>query len=526
MSATWDPSYLLDVHPDRSDFTCVGTTKQGRRCRNSFISAVSLTEASTILAVLKSMTFRYRRDFIVQISPKLDRLAELTLCPLWHRDHKHGNCQRPQVYHKWLSVVSAWRANMLARGVQDLSGYNPPPSIISAPPITPLPPPSVLSDFTPLPLNPSHTNTHSIPSPSTLLHNQEISTYGLPSPLSHETAIQPTIAYPLPTGLVPPSTISSTNSAAVSIPSFHDSAYSTAHTDASTDIESLPTGPAMAYPSPPLSPWSMDPPSPTASINSSHSPTSSESFVTRTPDSASSPGRSSNSRDSSRGQSLPTAATFTNALSLALSNVLLTAQPSRSARSSSSAGSSLNSSASRRPSGRTSERSSTDANPLATALATTLATVLTEHLTIALTQELAQSEGLAALAPLFQSAFGTQPSSGRSSRRSSNRSTNSTASNPPDVSQTAALALTPIAAPSPQVVTAPSLSTSVPSVHVNRRPLTDPCYICVLPIDDPEDAVWCRGSCGQNFHAECFHMWAESQVNGGRDIECGFWYAL
>jgi hypothetical protein len=84
MPTFWDPRCILDIYPNQYGFTCTGITKKGARCRNSFISNADKTEASKILDWLAE------RDIIVEdlnrrIGPKLVRLAELTLCPRWHR---------------------------------------------------------------------------------------------------------------------------------------------------------------------------------------------------------------------------------------------------------------------------------------------------------------------------------------------------------------------------------------------------------------------------------------------------------
>jgi hypothetical protein len=49
-----------------------------------------------------------------------------------------------------------------------------------------------------------------------------------------------------------------------------------------------------------------------------------------------------------------------------------------------------------------------------------------------------------------------------------------------------------------------------------RKPIDGECPICVFDMDaDTEELVWCKASCGQNFHRECFEQWRRSK-NGGR----------
>jgi hypothetical protein len=51
----------------------------------------------------------------------------------------------------------------------------------------------------------------------------------------------------------------------------------------------------------------------------------------------------------------------------------------------------------------------------------------------------------------------------------------------------------------------------------NRKPIDGDCPICFneLAADGGEDIVWCRATCGQNVHKECFEMWAATKRQGG-----------
>jgi hypothetical protein len=49
----------------------------------------------------------------------------------------------------------------------------------------------------------------------------------------------------------------------------------------------------------------------------------------------------------------------------------------------------------------------------------------------------------------------------------------------------------------------------------NRKPVDGECPICVFDMEASEDLVWCKTSCGQNFHKECFEQWKISR-HGGR----------
>lgn len=66
---------------------------------------------------------------------------------------------------------------------------------------------------------------------------------------------------------------------------------------------------------------------------------------------------------------------------------------------------------------------------------------------------------------------------------------------------------------SPQIrpIPTPARTSTVSEVHhtcdVVRKPITEDCGICYEPIHHLKDAVWCRASCGQNVHRECFNNW-------------------
>ncbi|KAI0844279.1 hypothetical protein F5Y00DRAFT_202894 [Daldinia vernicosa] len=51
----------------------------------------------------------------------------------------------------------------------------------------------------------------------------------------------------------------------------------------------------------------------------------------------------------------------------------------------------------------------------------------------------------------------------------------------------------------------------------NRKSLEDDCPICFTPFEGAEDAVYCRATCGQNIHKECFEMWAVTKRKSTRD---------
>src|SRR5436309_736513 len=98
MSLLWDPRAVLDVYPDSYGFTCVGKTKKGLRCKQSFISGADLSKASRILD-----TITLWNPKSVDVYDKLSELAYLTLCPRWHRNP--GYCQVTEMVHKWYTMI-------------------------------------------------------------------------------------------------------------------------------------------------------------------------------------------------------------------------------------------------------------------------------------------------------------------------------------------------------------------------------------------------------------------------------------
>ncbi|KFA72294.1 hypothetical protein S40288_02416 [Stachybotrys chartarum IBT 40288] len=55
--------------------------------------------------------------------------------------------------------------------------------------------------------------------------------------------------------------------------------------------------------------------------------------------------------------------------------------------------------------------------------------------------------------------------------------------------------------------------------HRNRKEIEGDCPICFSELDaeSPDSIVWCRAACGQNFHSECFRIWARTK---GGNVPC------
>jgi hypothetical protein len=98
----WDPRLLLDCYPLREKFKCTGTTKKGARCGQTFIEHKSKSDSDRVLSILSS------KDIIAnglddRIKNCLRTLAELTLCPRWHR-----GSQSNTVYLKWFQTINSF----------------------------------------------------------------------------------------------------------------------------------------------------------------------------------------------------------------------------------------------------------------------------------------------------------------------------------------------------------------------------------------------------------------------------------
>lgn len=85
----WDPRSVLDVWPKSGNFTCVGVTQRGARCRQWMFSAADKREASEILDDMAALNPQHG----VPIS-LLQELASVTLCGRWHRKESHSQVSR------------------------------------------------------------------------------------------------------------------------------------------------------------------------------------------------------------------------------------------------------------------------------------------------------------------------------------------------------------------------------------------------------------------------------------------------
>jgi len=99
---------LLNLFPESSAFTCVGTTKQKYRCCNR-INQADLAQAGRVLDRLSNRNI-YNEAFIEELQPLMLELARLILCRRWHRDRIP---QGPYISAYWLQILSDYRLNMI-----------------------------------------------------------------------------------------------------------------------------------------------------------------------------------------------------------------------------------------------------------------------------------------------------------------------------------------------------------------------------------------------------------------------------
>jgi uncharacterized Zn finger protein len=60
---------------------------------------------------------------------------------------------------------------------------------------------------------------------------------------------------------------------------------------------------------------------------------------------------------------------------------------------------------------------------------------------------------------------------------------------------------------------------------IKRRSIEGDCPICYEEMKSSEQLVWCKNSCGNNIHLECFNNWCKSK-NNMEEITCVYCRAL
>ncbi|KAF2401368.1 hypothetical protein EJ06DRAFT_389370 [Trichodelitschia bisporula] len=113
------PSLLQDIDPLAPGFTCIGTTKQGLRCRQSFISYQSKSLAHQRLQKMLSGdpgdSFELHR---------LQELADWCLCPRWHNSTNPHHRQDRKLAEEWYRKLTSSKALPV---IQNNTGLISPP---------------------------------------------------------------------------------------------------------------------------------------------------------------------------------------------------------------------------------------------------------------------------------------------------------------------------------------------------------------------------------------------------------------
>lgn len=70
---------------------------------------------------------------------------------------------------------------------------------------------------------------------------------------------------------------------------------------------------------------------------------------------------------------------------------------------------------------------------------------------------------------------------------------------------------------------APALPTDIAADTFNdgnRKPIADDCSICFTRLEEEEESVWCKASCGNNVHKSCFEHWAKTKPGNATCVYC------
>jgi regulator of replication initiation timing len=91
------------INPRDSGFTCIGLTKQKRRCGNSFLSNNNKADAADVLRQMRSTEPGNTLEL-----PSLCELANALLCPRWHNHGTHD--QTEPIARSWYRLLADARA--------------------------------------------------------------------------------------------------------------------------------------------------------------------------------------------------------------------------------------------------------------------------------------------------------------------------------------------------------------------------------------------------------------------------------
>ena len=154
----WNARAVLDVYPEEPDFTCVGTTQKGLRCRNSFIKRQYLLQAGVVLDSISQISLIRQIADEARLLTILSTISWLTLCPRWHqKPGRHG--QTYTVAFEWLRILRS-EAEIYQGPIRQIRSV---PTSSNSTGYLPSPPP------TPSAQSSSHSQTRrsAVPSPET-----------------------------------------------------------------------------------------------------------------------------------------------------------------------------------------------------------------------------------------------------------------------------------------------------------------------------------------------------------------------
>jgi hypothetical protein len=505
---------ILDVYPDDPSFTCVGTTKQGRRCRNSFIRNAYLSEANDLLDDLPEIVGSGRQQY--ELLPNLRRLAYLTLCPRWHQTRLP---QVEPVAAKWLSQIQNIAVRMPTRPL-----LTPPPT----PPTVPRgiyqsifdhpPPPPPQTDSRAAVYHPTLYSPPATPPTAPRVFGVLGADRYPPPPHSTGRGIfyQPAFDNPPQPGpasvtIMSPPTYSQQQTSS----NVQQSRERTSQTGRNVNINfniavdsnqvlQDRTRDAQGHDFT----TNVPPPDNSRSNSSSPSPPSSPRSTTS----------STSSRRRHAVEALSAQITALQAQMAALTEQHQALQAQSSSRSSRSFGNSTNF-------GSTVPSIISTLDLPSPRFRTLTPSPHSSRRTSGSSRSRAEPEDPndSDLEPSSPSSSdsGSDGRPGGSRPRISTPSSGSSSPvivSPPRSSRSASVARS--AAPSP------SIAGSAVLVSVQRRPLNadTTCYVCYDPIASEADAAWCRSSCGQNICLTCLMGWVTEQRRVGGAIACGFWY--
>ncbi|RDL40587.1 uncharacterized protein BP5553_00566 [Venustampulla echinocandica] len=537
MTAIPDPESLLDVYPGEGEFTCVGTTQKGVRCRQSFIARRDLREAEDVLETLSQRI--YRPEHPTRLLPILTRLAELTLCPRWHRFGRLSQIDR--VANRWLMIIQDLddtrraneRTSRSSRPAPRASSHQPSSlassQAVRSTQVEPIMPRPAQRSISPSPSQRSRilaTRQVSIPATSPLLSRTSAPLRRSSPPSSPQVSTPP--RPPRRSTLPPPSTP----------PHRAPQSPATDPNEVQSDTVPAPASQSMrnaTRPSPAQLPATASSSS-SSSSSSNHSQTPPETPVMgpqmdsgqiRIKVTMSSGGHDRSSTtivQRFHGEPLVLNATISltpsppgqgaGNLTVDINNdgasFRQNSTPSRASRRShtGSATPSVSSTSSSNQSSRDrrSQNPSVESGP--------------------------PFPGVVDPAQLYisppQSPLAVPP--GSLSISSDSEQAAPAAANTPDSWDAMSLSA-PSPPASPRVLAwaqavppSPGRPSPNPRSPVQRRPLTQPCPVCYLELTDPEDTVWCRSRCGQNVCRDCFDTWSAHRAANGLAPQCVYWY--